>query len=222
MTLNLPSQDSSFHSVTLVVWRCFKNCRYGETPHLETFSRDLEHRAVHLKLHLQQITQRAHESRPFDFHSMAAGKSLWVKLQYRIRPLSALTIVSGPVLGPSRPETFLRTSPTSLAFDTPSLDYNIIPQEFMAMPSDAHVDAHAIAPSSSVPLSNPPMVPLMNAEMLSPRKNKRKAPAVKQRSLSTSHINTQSNGEAGMTLAEKRRNKLGYHRTSIACSELLE
>ena len=68
--------------------------------------------------------------------------------------------------------------------------------------------------STSVPPST--MMPLTTAAMLSQRR-RRKHSAPLKRSASTPNVRGLANGDAGMTLAEKRRNKLGYHRTSVAC-----
>lgn len=38
-----------------------------------------------------------------------------------------------------------------------------------------------------------------------------------KRSASTPNVRGLVVGESGMSLADKRRNKLGYHRTSVAC-----
>ncbi|KAM0800151.1 hypothetical protein BDR22DRAFT_909030 [Usnea florida] len=59
-------------------------------------------------------------------------------------------------------------------------------------------------------------MPIASAAMLSQRR-RRKHSAPLKRSASTPNVRGFSNGDAGMTLAEKRRNKLGYHRTSVAC-----
>ena len=67
---------------------------------------------------------------------------------------------------------------------------------------------------TSVPL--PAMMPIASAAMLSQRRRRKHSTPLK-RSASTPNVRGFSNGDAGMTLAEKRRNKLGYHRTSVAC-----
>ena len=65
-------------------------------------------------------------------------------------------------------------------------------------------------------VSLPTMMPLASAAMLSQRR-RRKHSAPLKRSASSPNVRGISNCDAGMTLAEKRRNKLGYHRTSVAC-----
>ena len=62
----------------------------------------------------------------------------------------------------------------------------------------------------------PTMMPLATAAMLSQRRRRKQSASLK-RSASTPNVRGFPNGDAGMTLAEKRRNKLGYHRTSVAC-----
>jgi hypothetical protein len=41
-----------------------------------------------------------------------------------------------------------------------------------------------------------------------------------KRSMSTPNVRGQASADAAALSAEKRRNKLGYHRTSVACGEL--
>ena len=65
----------------------------------------------------------------------------------------------------------------------------------------------------------PTMMPFDNAAMLSQRRRKKHSSSLK-RSASTPNVRGFPSGDASMTLAEKRRNKLGYHRTSVACGTL--
>ena len=52
------------------------------------------------------------------------------------------------------------------------------------------------------------------------RKSKEKTSAVIRRSSSTPHMRNLALGNAGdLSPTDKRRNKLGYHRTSVACGE---
>lgn len=67
---------------------------------------------------------------------------------------------------------------------------------------------------TSIP--SPTMMPLTATTMLSQRRRRKHSASLK-RSASTPNVRGLPNGDAGMTLAEKRRNKLGYHRTSVAC-----
>ena len=62
----------------------------------------------------------------------------------------------------------------------------------------------------------PSMMPITTAAMLSQRRRRKHSASLK-RSASTPNVRGFPNGDAAMTLAEKRRNKLGYHRTSVAC-----
>ncbi|CAD6585865.1 MAG: hypothetical protein ASARMPRED_002330 [Alectoria sarmentosa] len=68
------------------------------------------------------------------------------------------------------------------------------------------------------PTSIPPpaMMPLTTVAMLSQRRRRKHSASLK-RSASTPNVRGLMDGDVGMTLAEKRRNKLGYHRTSVAC-----
>jgi len=71
-------------------------------------------------------------------------------------------------------------------------------------------------PPMSIAIPPTPMVPLTTAAILSQRRRKKSAASLK-RSASTPNVRGHHNSDAGMTSAEKRRNKLGYHRTSVAC-----
>ena len=62
----------------------------------------------------------------------------------------------------------------------------------------------------------PSMMPITTAAMLSQRRRRKHSASLK-RSASTPNVRGFPNDDAAMTLAEKRRNKLGYHRTSVAC-----
>ena len=153
--------------------------------------------------------------------SMAAGKTLWVKLRYhRIRPssasgpLSAWTVTGQGSDPTSALETAsdIRTSLTSPLFDD-TLDNTFDPQPDLTMSTVSSSVASSI--EIPHPISGP--TPSMVAEILSQRKGRKNNPAPK-RSMSTGHVASHPNGDSSATLAEKRRNKLGYHRTSIACS----
>ena len=146
---------------------------------------------------------------------MAAGKSLWVKLRYRIRPLSASKPVQA--LDPLKTEASIRSSLASPVFDD-SLDFGFDSNSFFNMPTDPAMIATSIEHPHQTQLPTPPMVPITTADLLAQRK-RRKGESAPKRSLSTPNARGPQNGESNMTLAEKRRNKLGYHRTSIACSK---
>jgi hypothetical protein len=49
------------------------------------------------------------------------------------------------------------------------------------------------------------------------RPSKGTMPSVVKRSVSTPNVRSMASVESAMSLADKRRNKLGYHRTSVAC-----
>lgn len=67
---------------------------------------------------------------------------------------------------------------------------------------------------SSTSIPSPNMMSFTSAAIVSQRR-RRKHPASLKRSASTPNVRELD--DPGMTLAEKRRNKLGYHRTSVAC-----
>ena len=67
------------------------------------------------------------------------------------------------------------------------------------------------------PTSLPPTaMHLSTAAMLAQRRKRKQSLSIK-RSQSTPNVRGLANSDAGMSLAEKKRNKLGYHRTSVAC-----
>ena len=142
---------------------------------------------------------------------MAAGKTLRVKLRYRTRRPSDSD--------PAKREAVIKTSDMSPAFEDTS-DACLDPQPNMNGPTE-HLNITAAFEHGSLPgamsVQPPPMTPLTTAEILSQRR-RRKSTSALRRSASTPNVRGQPNDDAGMTLAEKRRNKLGYHRTSIACS----
>lgn len=130
---------------------------------------------------------------------MAVGNSSRVKLRYRShlptshltteegRNIKDLVMASGPEETVHEPEVQQPLDPLSTSFD--------------------HEDP-------TVP--SPTMMPLTTTTMLSQRRRRKHSASLK-RSASTPNVRNFPNGDAGMTLAEKRRNKLGYHRTSVAC-----
>ena len=131
---------------------------------------------------------------------MAAGNSSRVKLRYRShlptsdlatqqdRSIKDLAMASDPEEAVHEPEVQQSLDPFPTSFD--------------------HGDPTSISP--------PTMMPLTTAAMLSQRRRKKHSASLK-RSASTPNVRGFPNGDAGLTLAEKRRNKLGYHRTSVAC-----
>ncbi|KAL9097354.1 MAG: hypothetical protein Q9163_006364 [Psora crenata] len=151
---------------------------------------------------------------------MAAGKTLKVKRRYQTRPPSdpAPAQASGSIREPVN----IKNSGMS-----PALEENshtcLDPQPFVGGPGSAEPMnisrtsfEHADFPAS-VSLQPPPMASLTQADILSQQRRRKSTSALK-RSASTPNVRNHHHAEASMTLAEKRRNKLGYHRTSIACS----
>jgi hypothetical protein len=131
---------------------------------------------------------------------MAAGKTLRVKLRYRSR-LSTSTI-----------NTEVRENIKNSAMAS-------VPDETQ----EPALEHHPLGPlETSIEHGNPsspPQTPAMHlttAAMLSQRRKRKNSLSIK-RSQSTPNVRGLTNGDAGMTLAEKKRNKLGYHRTSVAC-----
>ena len=147
---------------------------------------------------------------------MAAGKSLWVKLRYRIRPSSG-SPATGQALDPTKTDAAIRSSLASPVFDS-SLDFAFNPQHLLDMHTDSTVIATSIEHPHPISLPTPSMVPFTTADILSQRK-RRKGTSSSKRSLSTGNISTHQTSDTAASMAEKRRNKLGYHRTSIACSK---
>ena len=152
---------------------------------------------------------------------MAAEKTLWVKLRYRIRPSPASTTGLGLAWDQIDQETNhdIKSSVMPLAFDQPStICYD--PHPMMTPPLEPTHMSSSIEHGPyghSLPIPPPHMVPLTTSQILSQRKRRKSTSALK-RSSSTPNVRAQQHGDSA-SLAEKRRNKLGYHRTSIACSE---
>ena len=131
---------------------------------------------------------------------MAAGNSSRVKLKYRshlpttdLAPqegsnIKHLIMASDPEEAVHEPEVQQPLDPVSISFDRGN--------------------------PTSIPPQN--MMPLTTTAMLSQRRRRKHSASLK-RSASTPNVRGFPNGDVGMTLAEKRRNKLGYHRTSVAC-----
>ena len=147
---------------------------------------------------------------------MAAGNTLLVKLRYRSRP-STLSATSPNLESDIR--QFVMSSAPILEQEhnleeqrQPVLDMHLPPTDPLDSASFEHGNAAAI----SIPPA--PMMPLSTAAILSQRKRRRSTTSLK-RSASTPNVrgHHSHSSDAGMTLAEKRRNKLGYHRTSVAC-----
>lgn len=139
-----------------------------------------------------------HVRQPFYFHFMAAGKTLRVKLRYRSR-------LSHHPTTDSRVQDAGDIKELAMASEPERIGEPVM--EPMLNPLQTTFDH---GNPSSIPPSN--MMPLTSAAIPSQRPRRKHSASLK-RSASTPDVR----GDAGMTLAEKRRNKLGYHRTSVAC-----
>ena len=144
---------------------------------------------------------KAHACRLFYFY-MAAGKTLKVKLRYRSRP-----------------------SISDLATEDESRIKELImasaPEHIQQPEMQPALEPFSASYEQGNPSSIPPphmMQPLTASAILSQRRRRKSSTALK-RSASTPNVrgSMNMNIDSGMTLAEKRRNKLGYHRTSVAC-----
>lgn len=166
--------------------------------------------------------------------SMAAGKSFKLKRRNgsRVRPTEAATGAetgTGTGVGTRTSESVIAmasasaaaaaTASASASASHPPLRLlhahanapEILPSPFQPPP----FDQKTAGPSSSQ--SNmPPLTPALSARR---RRSSVKSvvPAAIKRSASTPNVRGPVAADAGMSLAEKRRNKLGYQRISIAC-----
>lgn len=131
---------------------------------------------------------------------MAAGNSLRVKLRYRSQ-LPTLDLATQE--GRDIKNTVMASDPEEAV-----LESDVQP------PLDSLSTSFDNGDPTSVP--PPTMMPLTTAAMLSQRRRRKHSASLK-RSASTPNVRGLPSDDAGMTLAEKRRNKLGYHRTSVAC-----
>ena len=147
---------------------------------------------------------------------MAAGNTLLVKLRYRSRPSTTSAFspnFESDIRQFDMPSTPVLEHEHNLEENRdPVLDMHLPPID----PLDSSSFEHGSAAAISVPQA--PMMPLTTAAILSQRKRRRSTTSLK-RSASTPNVrgHHSHSSDAGMTLAEKRRNKLGYHRTSVAC-----
>ena len=141
---------------------------------------------------------------------MAVGRSLTVKLRYRSRPACDMSIL------PSSSELENHNIRESVMASLPD---DVAVQPVMELPTEAMSGpiGHGDPISITIPPSS--MIPLTTAAMLSERRKRKHSTSLK-RSASTPNVRGHHSGDAGMTLAEKRRNKLGYHRTSVACGRM--
>ena len=147
-----------------------------------------------------------------------------VKLRYRSRP-STLSAISPTIESDIRHLPYAMPSTPELEFDHEhnfddhrenGLNMHLPPP---IDPLDATSFEHGSAVAMSV--ASTPMMPLTTAAILSQRKRRRSTASLK-RSASTPNVrgHHSHSSDVGMTLAEKRRNKLGYHRISVACGML--
>ena len=170
-------------------------------PYLETHIRALGSSAS-LETRFVADDLNPHVARSFYFH-MAAGNTSRVKPRHRSQlPTPDIVTQGGRVI-----KDFTMASNQEEAVHEPELQQPLNPLTTSFDPGD-HI-------------SEPPpmMMPFNNAAMLSQRRRKKHSSSLK-RSASTPNVRGFPNSDAGMTLAEKRRNKLGYHRTSVACGTL--
>lgn len=139
-----------------------------------------------------------HVRRLFYFHFMAAGKTLRVQLRYRSRLSHNPTSSCGGQDAGDIKEMTMSSEPEHI--DEPKMEPILNPLQT----SFDHGNPSSEAPSN--------LRSLTAGAMLSQRRRRKDSASLK-RSASTPNVR----GDAGMSLAEKKRNKLGYHRTSIAC-----
>ncbi|KAL6721891.1 hypothetical protein ACLMJK_000996 [Lecanora helva] len=131
---------------------------------------------------------------------MAAGKTLRVKLRYRSRAHPTSDIDS------QQPD---HISQLAMASAPEEID-----EPMMGPLLDPLQTSFDLGHN---PTTSPPtMMPLTSAAIMSQRRRRKNSASLK-RSASTPNVRGMPNVDSGMTLAEKRRNKLGYHRTSVAC-----
>lgn len=164
--------------------------------------------------------------------SMAAGKRFKLKLKNgsRVRPTEAATGAetgTGTGVGTGTSESVIAMASASAAA-TASASASASHPPLRSL--HAHANAPEILPSPFQPpafdqktagpsfsQSNmPPLTPALSARR---RRSSVKsvAPTAIKRSASTPNVRGPVAADSGMSLAEKRRNKLGYQRISIAC-----
>lgn len=149
---------------------------------------------------------------------MAAGKSLNVKLRYRARLSQSSS--TGLPSHPTEQEADIKNlamSPALAAGSDASLATQAVSDDHIEPLSITTSLEHDIPPMEASAIPPLPMIPITTADILSQRRRRKSTSALK-RTTSTPNIRAHQNSDPGTTLAEKRRNKLGYHRTSIACS----
>lgn len=138
---------------------------------------------------------------------MAAGKKLRLKIEdsTRFRRLSEYTTEEGRNLK----ELMIMASapPDQTDHSPPKSAPELLSNSSFNFPNPSSLPSQHGLPHPSVPLT---------ASMSSQRRRKTTKHAVStlKRSASTPNVR---GGESGMSVADKKRNKLGYHRTSVAC-----
>lgn len=134
---------------------------------------------------------------------MAAGQNLSLKLRYRHKPATDVSKEDCNIQG-------LAMAPVAEEINQP--DQPALEQQHERTATSME---HGIQSSFIMPLA--PMIPLATSAASISVRRRRKSSTSLKRSASTPNVRGHHSSDAGMTLAEKRRNKLGYHRTSVAC-----
>lgn len=138
---------------------------------------------------------------------MAAGKRFRLKIKdsARLRRLSEYTTEEGRnlkeliIMATAPPDQIDRSPPKSAPEPLGSSSFSF--------PNPSSLPSQQMLPHPSVPLNIP-----MSAQRR--RKTGKHAASTLKRSASTPNVR---GGESGLSVVDKRRNKLGYHRTSVAC-----
>ena len=138
---------------------------------------------------------------------MAVDKRFRLKIKdaARLRRLSEYTTEEGRNLK----ELMIMTSapPDEIDRSPPKSAPEPLSSSSFSFPNPSSLPSLQMLPNPSVPLT----VPMSSQRR---RKTGKHAGPTLKRSASTPNVR---GGESGMSVADKRRNKLGYHRTSVAC-----
>ena len=138
---------------------------------------------------------------------MAAGKRLRLKTKdaARFRRLSEYTTEEARNLK----ELLIMASapPDQINCSPPKSAPELLSNSSFSFPNPSSLPSQQILPHTSVPLTAP-----MSSQRR--RKTTKHVVSTLKRSASTPNVR---GGESAMSVADKRRNKLGYHRTSVAC-----
>lgn len=138
---------------------------------------------------------------------MAAGKRLRLNTKdaVRLRRLSEYTTEEGRnlkelmIMASAPPDQMNRSPPKSAP--------ELLSSSSFSFPNPSSLPSQQMLPHPSGPLTAP-----MSAQRR--RKTGKHPVSTLKRSASTPNVR---GGESGMSVADKKRNKLGYHRTSVAC-----